>query len=247
MDDQAWGSLYRVLASLQVPAPDVPVAIHDSAGERIGMAPLGWPRIKLAIVFDHTERSALEAADWTAVVLDSSLSRVLPQALRFFDDVHFNYVLRVSEASAEMSTSSQEQVLLEALVRAGLPMPNRNLRLYRDDNSTLTVPDFAWEDRKLAVFLDGAYWHGGKNLDDLLKSAVAGGALDKGKRKAVQDRFEVKQDRDARNRRELTARGWTVIACSALEVDAGPDSVAELVQSVLQSYRNLTPRALAPE
>jgi DNA mismatch endonuclease (patch repair protein) len=63
-------------------------------------------------------------------------------------------------------------------------------------------PDFAWLKMKVAVFVDGCFWHGhdcGKNITP--KTNV----------KAWQDKIELAQARDRRVTRVLRQLGWKVL------------------------------------
>lgn len=63
-------------------------------------------------------------------------------------------------------------------------------------------PDFAWPEEKVAVFVDGCFWHGhgcGRNL------------APKRNQEAWQAKIARTIQRDRRNSRVLRARGWKVI------------------------------------
>src|SRR5262245_45963112 len=63
-------------------------------------------------------------------------------------------------------------------------------------------PDFAFPRQKLAVFVDGCFWHGhgcGRNLKPRRNAAL------------WQQKINGNQNRDKRNRRALRAAGWRVV------------------------------------
>lgn len=62
-------------------------------------------------------------------------------------------------------------------------------------------PDFVWRDKKVAVFVDGCFWHGHtcRNL------------IPKKNTEAWQDKILRNKTRDRRNNRILRQRGWKVI------------------------------------
>lgn len=61
-----------------------------------------------------------------------------------------------------------EEVLLGALqVLDNLPEPERELEVRTDGGMLVTVPDFAWQDRKLAVYCDGYQYHGDRDTLEL--------------------------------------------------------------------------------
>lgn len=245
LDHAGWARLYRVLSGLGLGEPQVPVELVDEDGVKTGHTlPLGWRPIKVAIHFDHDDIAPFLKDDWTLIPLTSSSAKALAQGLQFIDEVLFAYTLRESESSATQTVSRHERALLAGLLRAGLPEPDRNLRIRRKDGSTLTVPDFAWEDRMLAVFLDGHHWHGGRSLDDLMRQvASADGKPDPQRRKAVQQRWRNKAAADAERRRQMTAAGWTVLAVSDADID--PDdaaSVEPMVADIVSTWSRLEPQ-----
>jgi DNA mismatch endonuclease, patch repair protein len=94
-----------------------------------------------------------------------------------------------------------ERVLAKALAERGLiwesharDLPGR--------------PDFVFRENKLAIFVDGDFWHGFRFADW---------------RHKLSERWELKIDsnrkRDSRNRRLLRAQGWTVLRLWEHEVD----------------------------
>lgn len=250
LDHAGWARLYRVLAGLGLGQPTTPVRLFDADGTATGPTlPIGWSDLKVAIHFDHDDTGPFEKDDWTLVPMPAHTAKALTGALQWIDDVAFAYTLRQSEKDAVATVSQHERVLLHGLLRAGLPEPDRNLRIRRDDNTTLTIPDFAWSDRMLAVFLDGHHWHGGKSLDDLIRQAAhanGDGKPDPKRRKAVKERWKNKSALDAERRRQMTAAGWTVIAVSDADIDPKqPDSVLAMVGDIAATFHRLgaTPAA----
>lgn len=63
-------------------------------------------------------------------------------------------------------------------------------------------PDFVWAQPKLAVFVDGCFWHG----HDCSRNLTA-----KTNAKAWREKIEQNQARDRRATRTLQQGGWTVI------------------------------------
>ena len=86
----------------------------------------------------------------------------------------------------------------------GLPEPNRELEI-KDGDRLVTVPDFAWEDRKVAVYCDGFAVHG--NVDVL--------ALDAAKRNWLQ------------------ARGWVVLTYWGRTILRDPDGCARQIADIV--------------
>lgn len=63
-------------------------------------------------------------------------------------------------------------------------------------------PDFVWRAEKVAVFVDGCFWHG---------CPVCARARPATNRAFWTDKIETNRKRDRRVSRELRSRGWTVI------------------------------------
>jgi len=97
-----------------------------------------------------------------------------------------------------------EEPLKEALERAqGLPPGSRDLEI-RDGDRLVTVPDFAWEDVKLAVYCDGFVVHGNRETLEL----------------------------DAGKRNWLQSRGWVVLTYWGRTVLKDPDACARQIAEV---------------
>lgn len=83
--------------------------------------------------------------------------------------------------------------------RRHLPLPGR--------------PDFAWPDERIALFVDGCFWHGhacARNLSPKTNSA-------EWRRKILGNRR-----RDRRNSRKLRAYGWRVIRIWECQLSKAP-------------------------
>jgi len=68
--------------------------------------------------------------------------------------------------------SELEDVVLDMLLRGGLPHPDVNKPLFRSGRKI--VPDFRWSAQRLVVEADGAAWHEGKlaREDDAERQAI---------------------------------------------------------------------------
>ncbi len=75
------------------------------------------------------------------------------------------------------------------------------LRGYRKHWKVLGKPDFAWPGRKVAVFVDGCFWHGCQKCKTLPKT----------NRKFWRTKIAANQARDARVSSRLRRKGWSVI------------------------------------
>jgi DNA mismatch endonuclease (patch repair protein) len=85
-------------------------------------------------------------------------------------------------------------------------------------------PDISYPGRRIAVFVHGCYWHHcPRCYPNLPKSNPEFWAR----------KFELNHERDARKRRQLEERGWTVF--EAWECDVR-DRLAETVQGVSDAW-----------
>jgi DNA mismatch endonuclease, patch repair protein len=75
------------------------------------------------------------------------------------------------------------------------------LRGYRKHWSVAGKPDFAWPGRKVAVFVDGCFWHGCAKCKSLPTSNTA----------FWRSKIENNRERDRRVTRSLRRQGWKVV------------------------------------
>jgi DNA mismatch endonuclease (patch repair protein) len=118
------------------------------------------------------------------------------------------------------STGNQttEMRLASLLRKAGLngwrrhqPLPGR--------------PDFAWPRAKVAVFVDGCFWHGhrcGKNIRPKTNA------------KAWREKIERNQARDRQANYKLRNRGWVVIRIWECKLAKRPHLCLQGIQKALQ-------------
>jgi len=85
-------------------------------------------------------------------------------------------------------------------MRLGKLLWAAGIRGYRKHWHILGKPDFAWPKRKLAVFVDGCFWHGCRCK-----------RLPKSNKKFWRDKIDTNKCRDLRITRMLRRDGWTVI------------------------------------
>jgi len=95
---------------------------------------------------------------------------------------------------------------------------------WRRNFSLLGKPDFVFPKEKLAVFVDGCFWHG-HNCDRNLKP----------KRNASlwQRKFSSNQRRDAFVKRTLRSEGWRVIRIWECVLARRPESCVRRIQRLL--------------
>ncbi len=87
-------------------------------------------------------------------------------------------------------------------------------------------PDIAFPGRRLAVFVNGCFWHRCPNC----QPAVPRSHSDFWARK-----FELNQERDARKQRELEQAGWRVITAWECELHDSPARAVDEIRAALNA------------
>ncbi len=72
---------------------------------------------------------------------------------------------------------------------------------YRKQWKVAGKPDFAWPGRKIAVFVDGCFWHGCRRCKSLPRTNTA----------FWRNKIETNRARDRRVNRRLRRQGWIVL------------------------------------
>lgn len=113
-------------------------------------------------------------------------------------------------ATVPTSGTPIEAGLLRAIVERGrLPTPDAQHEIRNDSGDLLTIPDFAYLDRKIAIYCDGFAYHA--NVDSL-----AG---------------------DARKRNALQARGWAVLTFWGRQILRNPGACEAQIWQCYQYRR----------
>lgn len=89
-------------------------------------------------------------------------------------------------------------------------------------------PDIAWPARRIAVFVDGAFWHGHPSRH---KPGRSGQYWDR--------KIEQNVDRDRRVDRELRDSGWEVLRIWDFEIRKDPQGAVTRVVDVLRCREEL--------
>lgn len=119
--------------------------------------------------------------------------------------------------SVRSADTGPELALRRALYAAGIRGWRCNWR--RAPGS----PDIAWPGRKVAVFVDGAFWHGHPSR---FKPGRSGAYWD--------EKIAANKARDLRNNRDLRADGWTVRRYWDFEISKDPGRVVDEVRDCLK-------------
>lgn len=79
-------------------------------------------------------------------------------------------------------------------------------------------PDIAYPGRKLAIFVNGCFWH---------RCPHCSPPMPKSNPEFWQAKFTLNRERDARNTRELEAAGWTVVTVWECRIQTGARDVVD--------------------
>jgi DNA mismatch endonuclease (patch repair protein) len=142
-------------------------------------------------------------------------------------------LLTKTQRSLLMSRVRQRGTALELRLRSALRA--RRLR-YRTNVSLPGTPDIAIGTGKLAVFVDGCFWHGCPRHGTMPKTNRAFW-----RRKIVRNR-----ERDSEVDRELRKLGWRPVRVWEHELRTSVDSVVERLSALVAQAARRTGRRKAP-
>ncbi len=96
-------------------------------------------------------------------------------------------------------------------------------------------PDIAYPGRKLAVFVNGCFWH---------RCPTCNPSLPKSNSDFWRHKFIKNEERDARKEQQLKDAGWTVVVVWECEVRETPSTVVERLRQALASTDAASARAI---
>lgn len=216
MQEEAWFGLYRLFKAIGMPRVTVPVEIKK--GSYTYSLPMGWPELKIAITLDSGEGKKFTREGWQLVHIPANALNAAEPIIAMLDELVRKRTVAASFAEAELSVSKTENKLLDAILAAGLSEPDRNYKFVDKYQDVVTVPDFVWEKEKVAVFVDGEFFHGLKDLGDALQIAFDN---DPDIKNEILSQAKDTMSRDATKRRKLVKAGWKVVVVTASEIDTG--------------------------
>lgn len=127
---------------------------------------------------------------------------------------------------ANKSKGTKPELLL------GKAMWKLGLRYRKNSKTVFGKPDFSFKKYKVAVFVDGEFWHGkdwSARKDDI---------------KSNREFWLAKIERNMRRDAEVTARlktdGWTVYRFWSRDIAKSPDMAAEKIQRAIHEKRTLS-------
>ena len=238
MDADTWNGLYRLLSQLGYPRPQIGYTGKNDKGK----LQIAWPDREIGIaVTDIDDPGPFKRDGWEIIPVTLRQLAAIGPVVGMLDTLSFAHRLSASRLDAKATVSRTEQNLLRELLRLGMPDPDRNISIIEDETGrTLTVPDFAWVEGpfKLAVFVDGYYFHGGQDRKAILEIA----AEDPARAAALEQSERDKLTRDADARRHMTAQGWQVIAVTDTEID-DPEERIRSAKEIRSAWDRLRGRA----
>lgn len=223
--------VYLLMMLLDIdPSGIVPNFIDADTGGRLVVA---VPNSRVGIALEGDNPEPLIRDGWYVASFTQSALQQLAPVMSSMNTLAFEHARRSTEA-ARKSSSSQEETLLNALLRRGIPIPDRNHRLLKEDGKELTTPDFAWPSLQVAVFVDGLWWH--HSREDRL---ILDGLRNEDNAAAVMTSNRSRAERDSRIRSEMQARGWVVLSCSDRDVEtpAELERVVTMIQDTITRVR----------
>src|ERR1700730_4663501 len=125
---------------------------------------------------------------------------------------------KIMAAVRSRGNTTTELPLAKILWTAGL-------RGYRKHWRVAGRPDFAWPGRKIAVFVDGCFWHGCSKCKYLPRTNI----------EFWKNKIENNRARDKRRRRRVRAEGWTVLYFWEHEVKRQPNRVARRIVAAVEN------------
>lgn len=235
-DDHFIQSFYKLLVYLDIDPSRIALNyISDGENPASGRLAIALPDTKTGFNLDGDTIAPLQDDDWFVTPVTIKQLELFHNLFRNVESVAIEDKRR-RMLDTTKQVSKQENMLLDELIKRHLPDPDRNFRLNRDDGKELTTPDFTWPDLKIAFFVDGLWWHLGredKERLDALKEVAQNDA--RGFSDANQSRFE----NDLRIRSKMTAKGWIVLSCTDRDLNnyRGIQEQADIIESVIENVQ----------
>lgn len=246
-DNNPFQELYKLFSYLDIDPKLIDVNYdHEESDDHILIA---FPSLKMGIAVENDIYDNMREDGWDITQLSVHSVMEFASVFASVEGMRFEMVRRRSQEAQLKAGSSHEEALLKAILEANLPEPDRNLSILRENGKVLTVPDFAWEDIKLAFFLDGIYWHrlrDDKEMIEKLRSSEKGSDVDK----EIIKNSKLRAEKDAAARSQMSYDGWTILSCTDTQLEAkskiSQKKVREQVAGIKKVYRRLS-AALAQE
>lgn len=135
------------------------------------------------------------------------------------DTQHVSHLTRTRMKAVRRRNTKPELILRNALREAGLS----GYRLHRKDLPG--SPDIAWVGKKIAVFVNGCFWH---------RCSLCNPSFPKTNQEFWKTKFKRNVDRDTVKTEQLRNLGWTVIVVWQCEIEA---DIQNCVERVKRNYQ----------
>lgn len=204
-----------------------------------GRAVIAIPDLEIAITTDKDKVEGFREEGWIVISLPK---RDLESYSATFDELFkiFEAKRRSKTIGTTKSTSKEEQWLIDECLSLGLPIPNRNLSITNPETGKeLTTPDMAWEDVKVAFFVDGLWWHQGKDDKERLEIINKEMTEDEKKRLLLKNKSSNEKDGNARSVMQI--QGWITLSCTDKELHerGGVRKQAERIKLAISTRRSV--------
>lgn len=210
--------------------------LGDDPDKPNGRAVIAVPDIEVALCTDRDVQDGFREAGWIVVHVPAKDLASFHQTFQTLLAVH-QANQRSKTLDTDCSTSKHEQWLIDEVLRRNLPPPDRNLRIDNPDRpgQQLTTPDLAWEKEKVAFFVDGLWWHSGKETDKRMKILDADLTDEEKARRMEKEKSLL--EKDARIRSVMQLQGWITLNCSdrELERNGGVAEQADRIEKALRA------------
>jgi DNA mismatch endonuclease (patch repair protein) len=124
-----------------------------------------------------------------------------------------------------MSANKAKDTKPEILLRSALW--KANLRGYRlHDRNLPGRPDISFKSKKVAVFVNGCFWHRCPHCDY---------SLPKHNSNFWKDKFDKNVERDKRKENQLKAEGWKVITAWECKIIEDVTSIIKIIKTAYES------------
>lgn len=225
--------VYRILVHLGIDPHDIELNYQRDDGAHVVIAA---PESQVALAVPGDESEQLVEDGWHVTKLSTTQLREMAQGYSSLSTLAFEHVRRMSKLQMSKQGSSHEERLLLAILHAQLPTPDRNLCIRREDGVEITTPDFAWVNLKLAFYVDGLWWHVGRDDKEMIDNLTEMNDEQAG---VLMSSNQSRVERDSHNRSEIQSDGWRVLSCTDrdLESDEGVKLQVERIQRTMRTIQ----------
>lgn len=237
---------YKAMSYLDIDPKLIETNFDHDSGDHVVIA---MPAHKMALAVENDEFENMRSDGWDVTQVSVHSIVEFAKVFASIEGMRFEMVRRRSQEAQLKAGSSHEEALLKGILEANLPEPDRNHSIKREDGSEMTIPDFVWEDIKLAFFLDGIYWHrlrDDKEMIENIRSSEKGSDVDKD----IIKKSKLRAEKDAAARSQMSYDGWTILSCTDSQLEAkskiSQKKVREQVAGIKKVYRRLLASAERP-